>query len=156
MLPKLALRFRALQPRNPVTGTDTPVRKHLLRQKAVDRSLYDKLGQAPRPVNTMDARCIQIPHKSKSRDATCVKLMRGKLVGQETVKHIKFDLKRVNCNLSQRATKIGGKFLDPNGWNSHSLSSESSSDDEGIGSGGSLGSSPDNVVNTKKTLYFET
>ena len=153
MLQKLTLSSQALQPRNPLTGTDTPDRKYLIRQESVDRSLYDKLGQAPRPVNTSDARCIQLPHKS--RDTTHVKQMRAKLVGQETVKHIKFDLKRVkvNCNLSQRAKKVRGKF--PNGWNNHSFSSESSSDDEGIGSGGSLASSPDNMVNKKKTLYFE-
>ena len=158
LLPKLTLSFQALQPCNRVISTDTPDRKYLLRQEAVDRSLYDKLGQAPRPVNTSDARCNQLPHKSKSRDATHVKQVRVKMLGQRPVKHMKSYSKRVNedRNLSQREQNTRSNFHDPNGWNNHSLSSDSSSDDEGIGSGGSLASSPDNMVNKKETVYFNT
>ena len=156
--------FQAVQPSNRLIATDSPVRKYLVRQKAVDRFFYepmaDKPGQTPSSVKNSDTSCMQLSHMASSRtlstmDTQRVKKIRVKVLEQGPLKSLTGDLKRAEEDrlisyLAQRTQNERSKFHNQNGQNGRSIGSESSSDDEGMGSGESSASSPEktNTMNS--------
>ena len=168
---------------NPPTASEIPVlgnRKYLLRQKSVDTSvyepLYDKLDQTPASGKSSETRCLQLTHRAhigshKSMQKPSAQRVGVKMLEQGPGKNMFGDLQSTEedkllsyltqtINKPQQAQQNRSKFHDQNG---HSFGSESTSEDEGLGSGESLASSPDktnknvrNLVRRKRTqITFE-
>ena len=153
----IMLLFQSLLPCNGSVATETPNRKFLIRQKAVDRSLSEPLfdtllgQQASSSVRNAELRCMQLTPSSSP--------IKTKLLSTETTRDkrqsreekpaksdaLDSDLMRVEdskqINYIARRTEFSAKHFHKQ--NGHHWGSDTSSDDEGLGSGESLASSPE-------------
>ena len=151
-----------MQPSPDVNTAKAPARKYLVRQKAVDRRFYDplsdKLGQEPHHVKNKDINYMQLsPHsldttqqsKGSARGQGARRIIAGDLQGTEQDTLVNSLAQRTENNKSK--IPIENVLI---------TTCESDSEDEGLGSGDSLGSSPPdssldiNTARRKTTILF--
>ena len=149
----IMLPFQSLLPCNGSVATETPNRKFLIRQKAVDRSLSEPLfdtllgQQASSSVRSAELLCMQLtpslsPIKTKlnSTDTTRDKRQSRE---QKPVKSDALDGDLMRVEDSKQINYINHRTEHFHKQNGHHWGSDTSSDDEGLGSGESLASSPE-------------